>query len=124
MTSTLLRIAAALGLVGAGVIHADLYIHGYRVLSFVGPAFLLQAAASFALAVLLPFTSLVLLRLAAVGAAFGALVGFVLSRTVGLFGFSEHGLEPSPQALLSIVAEVAVLLFLAADFIVRPRLAT
>jgi hypothetical protein len=39
--------------------------------------------------------------------------GFVLSRTVGLYGFVEHGLQPAPQALLSLVFEIAVLLLLA-----------
>jgi hypothetical protein len=36
----------------------------------------------------------------------GALVAFVLSRTVGLFGFSERGWQPSPHAAVSVVAEL------------------
>ncbi|PPK65617.1 hypothetical protein V5P93_005087 [Actinokineospora auranticolor] len=122
MTSFILRVAAAVALLGAGLVHADLYLHGYRALAVIGPAFLLQAAASLALAVLLPCTDLLLLRLAAAGAAGGALVGFVLSRTVGLFGFTESGLQPAPEALLSVIAEFAVLALLTADVLYRKRL--
>jgi len=48
-----LRIAAAVCLAVTGYVHADLYIHGYRVIPFIGPAFLVQASGSFAVALLL-----------------------------------------------------------------------
>ncbi|MFJ2737956.1 hypothetical protein ACIO2U_37565, partial [Streptomyces sp. NPDC087317] len=54
-----------------------------------------------------------LLKLAAAGVALGALGGFAASGTVGVFGFTEHGLQPAPQALLSILAETGTLLLLA-----------
>ncbi|WP_103336578.1 hypothetical protein [Amycolatopsis sp. CA-126428] len=54
-----------------------------------------------------------LLRIAAAGLAAGASAGFVLSRTTGLFGFSERGFQPAPKALLSVVAEVAVVVLVA-----------
>ena len=38
----------------------------------------------------------------------GSLVAFALSRTVGLFGFSEQGWQPSPHAAVDMVAEVLV----------------
>jgi hypothetical protein len=38
----------------------------------------------------------------------------VLSRTVGLFGFIERGWEPSPQAALSVIAEVFTVVLVAA----------
>jgi hypothetical protein len=31
---------------------------------------------------------------------------FALSRTVGIFGFSEIGWQPSPHAAISVVAEL------------------
>jgi hypothetical protein len=46
----------------------------------------------------------------AVSAAGGALVAFVLSRIVGLFGFSERGWVPSPRAAISVGAEVLTIL--------------
>ncbi|MFV5998723.1 hypothetical protein ACNPQM_41915 [Streptomyces sp. NPDC056231] len=42
--------------------------------------------------------------------AIGALAGFATSRTIGLFGFTERGLQPAPQALLSLIAETLTLL--------------
>jgi hypothetical protein len=112
------NVAAAAALAGSGFIHAQLYLDGYRFIHVVGVLFLLQAAVSFAFSLLL-LASVVarpplLIRLAAAGATLGALAGFVASRTVGVFGFTEHGLQPAPQAILSILTEVAVLLLLAA----------
>jgi hypothetical protein len=109
----LTRLGIAAGLALTGYLHADLYAHGYRGLHVIGPSFLWLAGASFALATLFAAAVAVpepaLLRLAAASLAAGALAGFVLSRTVGLFGFVERGLQPAPQALLSLVAESAVL---------------
>ncbi|WP_203612581.1 hypothetical protein [Amycolatopsis sp. SID8362] len=104
-----LRIATAVCLAASGFLHAQLYAGGYRVIPVIGPAFLVQASAAFAVALLLLVGGPFLLRLAAAGLAAGALAGFVLSRTIGLFGFSERGFQPAPQALLSVLAEVAVL---------------
>ncbi|MFF9126300.1 hypothetical protein ACF09J_23850 [Streptomyces sp. NPDC014889] len=108
------RTAIAATLAGSGYIHARLYGGEYRFLPVVGPLFLLQASVSFAVAALLLVGMPPLLRLAAAGVALGALGGFAASRTVGVFGFTEHGLRPAPQALLSILAEAGTLLLLAA----------
>jgi hypothetical protein len=107
------RYVTAVLLAAAGFIHADLYLHGYRAIPLVGPAFLLQASGSFAIAVLLLASDVLILRLAAAGLAAGALAGFVLSRTVGFGGFVERGFDPAPQALISVLLEVAVLVLLA-----------
>lgn len=109
----LLRIGAALGVAASGYLHAELYIHGYRAIPGIGPAFLLQASASFAVALLLLASGALILRLGALAVTLGALGGFVLSRTVGVLGFIEHGLEPAPQALLSIGVEVVTVALLA-----------
>ncbi|MFB6963336.1 hypothetical protein ACFCYB_41920 [Streptomyces sp. NPDC056309] len=108
-----LRVAIAATLAGSGYIHAQLYIDEYRFIHVVGPLFLLQASVSFAVAALLLIGMPPLLKLAAAGVALGALGGFAASRTVGVFGFTEHGLQPAPQALLSILAETGTLLLLA-----------
>lgn len=106
------RIVAALCLAISGYLHAQLYLRGYRAIPGIGPAFLLQASGSFAVGILLLAAAPAILRLAAAGLAGGALVGFALSRTVGIFGFVEHGLNPAPQALLSILTEIATLCLL------------
>ncbi|MEV6839031.1 hypothetical protein AB0N17_31730 [Streptomyces sp. NPDC051133] len=114
LLSPTLRTATAATLAAGGYIHAQLYIGGYRFIHVVGSLFLLQASASFALAaVLLVGTPPPLLRIAEAGVALGALGGFTASRTVGVFGFTETGLQPAPQAVLSILAETGTLLLLA-----------
>ncbi|MFB7666369.1 hypothetical protein ACFC1R_20850 [Kitasatospora sp. NPDC056138] len=108
------RLAVAATLAGSGYIHARLYLTGYRFIHVVGALFLLQAVAAFAVAALVLFTAPALLRAAAAGVALGALAGFAASRTIGVFGFTEHGLQPAPQALLSLLLEAGTLLLLAA----------
>jgi len=90
----LLRVGAAGCLAASGVIHAELYLHGYRSLPGVGPAFLLQASGSLAVALLLPLTSAMMLRLAAAALAAGALVGFILSAPSGSSGSSNTACNP------------------------------
>ena len=115
------RLAAAVLLAASGWFHAELYVHGYRTIPYIGPMFLLQGAGSFAVALLLLVSGAGVLRLGAVGLAGGALAGFLASRTVGMFGFVETGFEPAPQALLSVLAEVAVVLLVAGP-VIRRRL--
>jgi len=104
------RVLAAAATAVTGYVHAELYIDGgYRVIPTVGPAFLLLASAAFAVAALLLVSGSPGLRLGAAGVACGALGGFVMSRTVGVFGFTERGLQPAPQALISLVAELTLL---------------
>lgn len=108
----IIRLAVAATVATSGYVHASLYIHGYRLISPIGPMFLLQAAVSFAVAALLLFAGPPILELAAAGTALGALGGFVLSRTVGIAGFTERGFEPHPDALLSVLSEIATLALL------------
>ena len=107
----LLTAAAGATLAASGGVHAQLYLDGYRYVHVVGVLFLLQAAASFGVGALLLagvfLAPPALIQLAAVGTALGALAGFVASRTIGVFGFIEHGLQPAPEALISILAECA-----------------
>jgi hypothetical protein len=103
------RVAAAGCLAVSGVIHAQLYLHGYWTIPGVGPAFLLQASGALAVTLLLLLTATVVPRLIAAGLALGALGGFAASRTIGIFGFIEYGLQPAPQALISVLVEIAIL---------------
>ena len=114
--NVVLRLATAMCLAVSGYLHAQLYLGGYRVIPVIGPSFLVQASAAFAVALLVALGGPLLLRLAAAGLAAGALAGFVLSRSTGLFGFSERGFQPAPEALLSVLAEAAVLVLVAVEF--------
>jgi hypothetical protein len=100
------RIGIAAAMAVSGISHAYLYIHGYQHIPTIGAAFILQASVSFAVAVLILIGGPGWLRWAAALVAGGALVAFVLSRSVGLFGFSERGWQPSPHAAVSVIAEL------------------
>ena len=117
----LIRLAVVVTLSGSGFVHAKLYLDGYRFIPYIGAVFLLQAAVSFAVAALLLFTSAPILLLLAAGASAGALGGFLLSRTVGVFGFVERGFDPQPYALLSVLAEVLCLLLIGSLWVLRAR---
>src|ERR1700692_4006377 len=102
----LIRLAMAASLAVTGISHAYLYVHGYQHIPTIGTAFVVQASVSFALAVLILIGGPSWLQWAAAAVSGGALGAFVLSRTVGLFGFSETGWEPAPHAAISVSAEV------------------
>ncbi|MGH3554601.1 MAG: hypothetical protein ACRDT5_18840, partial [Mycobacterium sp.] len=98
------RIGIAAAVTVSGISHAYLYIHGYHHIPTIGDAFVLQASVSFAVAALILVGGPGWLRWVAALVAGGALVAFGLSRTAGLFGFSERGWEPSPHAAVSVAA--------------------
>jgi hypothetical protein len=115
------RIGIAAGMAVSGISHAYLYIHGYQHIPTIGAAFMLQASVSFAVAVLILIGGPEWLQWAAAVVAGGALIAFVLSRTVGLFGFSERGWQPSPHAAVSVVAELLTVGLWAAYLVGRRR---
>ncbi|MGB7872449.1 MAG: hypothetical protein WBM01_30010 [Mycobacterium sp.] len=108
------RIGIAVTLAVSGISHAYLYIHGYQHIPMIGTSFIVQASVSFALAALVLLGGPAWLRWAAAMLAGGSLVAFALSRTVGLFGFSEQGWQPSPHAVVSVVAEALTVVLWAA----------
>ena len=110
-----LRVGIGATLAVSGVIHAYLYVHGYRSIPTIGPAFLLQASVFCALAVLILAGGPDWLRWAGGVASVAALAAFALSRTVGLFGFTERGWQPSPHAAVSVIAEVLTVALVAAS---------
>jgi hypothetical protein len=102
------RLVLALSLAVSGVVHAMLYAHGYRHIPVVGPAFLIQAAVFIALAILIAAGGPSWFWWLAAMLSAGTLVAFGLSRTVGFAGFVEHGWNPAPQAAVSVVAQLVV----------------
>jgi FtsH-binding integral membrane protein len=115
------RLGIAVGLIVSGISHAYLYIHGYHHIPTIGGAFVVQAGVSFALALLILLGGPSWLSWAAAALAAGALGAFVLSRTVGLFGFSETGWEPSPHAAISVAAELLTVVLWAVYVLARWR---
>jgi hypothetical protein len=116
----LLRLGLAVSLAVSAYSHAYLYIHGYQHIPMIGTAFLIQASVSFSLALLIVAGGPWWLEWGAAAMAGGSLVAFVLSRTVGLFGFTERGWDPSPHAALTVVAEALCVLLWAVAFVRLP----
>jgi drug/metabolite transporter (DMT)-like permease len=114
------RAALSVSLAVSGVAHAYLYVHGYRYIPTVGAAFLIQSSAFVALAILILFGGRRWLYWAAGLGALGSLIGFAMSRTIGLLGFVEHGWEP-PYGPLVVVAEVLTVLIVAVPLITQRK---
>ena len=115
----MLRVAGAGLLIAAGAIHLDLYLTGYRTIPTIGWLFLLQVIAAFGLglAVLaIPGRFVIPGRLAAgagAGFALATLGGYLLSVSIGLFGFKEVRTAAGIAAGLVEVAAFVVLAALA-----------
>jgi hypothetical protein len=117
------RILGALSLLAVGIDHIEqYYIDSYSVVPTIGTLFVLNFASAvpITLGLLAPvrrlagrWTNAVLavLALSGIGVAAGSLAGLLISESSGLFGFMEIGYRFA--IVLSIVFEVATILFLA-----------
>lgn len=117
---TVVRLAAAAAVLVGGLVHVQLYFDGYRNFpnANLGRSFVVNGIVSVVIAAALVVRRDAFVRLAAAAVAAGTLVAFALSRSDrGIFGFSERGLEPSPQAALTLVAEILVLALVAVSFV-------
>jgi hypothetical protein len=109
-------VAAVLVLVG-GYIHLKLYFDGYRDIpdANLGRSFLLNAAAAVVVAAALVLWRNVWALVAGLVLVNATLIGFGLSRTSrGIFGFTESGFQPSPEAAISLVVEIGAAVILIA----------
>ena len=120
-------VGAVLSLVG-GAAHLWLYRQGYRDVpnANLGRSFLAHAAASGFVAGLLVLAIGPLWRklsaLAGIGLAVGGLAAIAISRTSrGLFGFTEHGLQPAPEGLIVVGAEIGMIVALAMSIVIEWR---
>ena len=107
-------VAAVLVLIG-GYIHLKLYFDGYRDVpdANLGRSFLLNAAAAVVVAAALVFWRNVWALVAGLVLVNATLIGFGLSRTSrGIFGFTESGFQPSPEAAISLVVEIGAAVIL------------
>jgi plastocyanin len=111
-----LRYLAAVLLLVGGLVHLKLYFDGYRDFpdENLGRSFLLNAIASVLVAIAVAVRREMLVRIAGIVVAGGTLVAFAISRTDrGIFGLKEDGLNPSPEALIALIAEVGAIVLLA-----------
>lgn len=116
-----LRIGGAIALLGAGLVHLDLYFGGYRNAGSVpnfGRTILLNAIASGVVAIAVAARGEWFVRLAGIALPVVTLAAFTFTHTGHTFlEFQGDGLQPSPQAQLVLVAEVAAIVLLAATFL-------
>lgn len=117
-----LRLVAAVAILVGGLVHLELYFRGgYR--SFpnanLGRSFLVNGVASVLVAAVLMIRREVIVRLAGITVSVGTLIAFYVTRQSdrGIFGFTEKGLEPSPQAALALIAELIAVVVLLASFV-------
>ena len=114
---TIARLVAAALVLAGGIVHLDLYLHGYRHVSNhnLGLSFLANVIASFVIAGALVLADRRPIYIAGIALADGSLVAFAKSRTAsGIFGLTERGWQPSPQAALAVGAELAAAILLLA----------
>jgi len=109
-----LRITTAAVTVILGAIHLQLYMESYKDIPIdnIGRSFLLNAVASLAAAAVVMLWSHQLAPVAPLLLANSTLIAFGLSRTDrGIFGFTERGWSPTPQAAAAVAAEIAAAVF-------------
>ncbi|WP_227747952.1 hypothetical protein [Oerskovia douganii] len=113
----LLRGVTAAGLLLSADVHLFLYVQGYRDIEVVGPLFLLNAVAGFALGLLVLVWRHWLPLLGAVGFSVATLGAFYLSTTVGFFAVEETlgGVQQVTAAVSEWVALVGALLALVVE---------
>ncbi len=114
-------LTASVLLLAGGAVHTRLAIDAYGTDDLV-VAFFVNGIASALVVGALAFSRSVWALVAGIGVAAGSLVALALSRTGdGLLGFQGNGLDPAPDALLTIVFEGVALVLLAWVLLERRR---
>ncbi|MBW3649958.1 MAG: hypothetical protein KY458_05250 [Actinobacteria bacterium] len=106
------RLAAAGFILAGGFIHLELWVDGYRRIPGIGPLFLLNVVASALVALALVVGKArgqVLVVAAALTVSSAA--ALLISRTVGLLGFTEGW---TPAAIQAMAAEAGAIVAIAA----------
>jgi hypothetical protein len=108
-------------LVASGLIHLHLWDIAYRHVATLGPLFLLQAISAIVLAVAVLATRHILAVAAGLALAAGTIVGFILARTVGIFGFKLTFSSGLANTVLIIEIVAVVMLALTGAMLLRRR---
>ena len=88
MTARLTRAFAAVLLLAGGIVHFNLWNSGYRHIPTIGLLFMANFVGSIAAAAAVMTSRRASVAFAGITFAAGSLVALVLSRTVGVFGFT------------------------------------
>ena len=106
-------------LVASGVIHLHFWDIAYRHVATLGPLFLVQLISAFVLAAALVVTRKLIVVAASCLLMGGTIIGFILVRTVGLFGFTLTFTSGLAATVLVIEAAAVVLTAITAWVITR-----
>ena len=117
----LLYLADAGLLVASGLIHLHLWDIAYRHVKTLDVLFLVQVVLCLLAAVTLLVTRHLLVVAGAAALMAGTLVGFVLARTVGIFGFRLTFSSGLADTVLVVEAAAVVMLVLTAWLQLRQR---
>jgi len=110
----LLYLADAGLLVASGLIHLHLWDIAYQHVKVLDVLFLVQVALALAAAVVLLITRQLLVVLGAILLMAGTIVGFILARTVGIFGFRLTFSSGLAYTVLIIEAAAIIMLIVTA----------
>jgi hypothetical protein len=108
-------------LVASGVIHLHLWDIAYRHVATLGPLFLVQAISAIVIAIAVLATRHILAVAAGLALAAGTIVGFILARTVGIFGFKLTFSSGLANTVLVIEIVAVVMLALTGVMLLRRR---
>jgi hypothetical protein len=98
-------------MIASGAIHLHLWDIAYRHVKTLGPLFLVQACAALVIALAVLITRHILAVAAGLALCGGTIVGFILARTIGIFGFKLT--FSSGLANLVLVIEILAIITLA-----------
>ena len=98
-------------LIASGAIHLHLWDIAYRHVATLGPLFLVQACSALVIGLAVLLTRHILAVAAGLALCAGTILGFILARTVGIFGFKLT--FSSGLAYTVLVVEAAGIVMLA-----------
>jgi hypothetical protein len=110
LTRALMWLGAVFILI-SGIEHLHLWDIAYRHVATIGPLFIVQGIVTILLAIVLAAGLRLFLVLAGLALMAGTIVGFVLAKTTGLFGFKLPSI--SNLAWFTLAVEIAAILVLA-----------
>jgi hypothetical protein len=106
-------------MVASGLIHLHLWDIAYRHVKTLDQLFLVQVAAALVLALAVLFIRHVLVVVASLLLMAGTIVGFLLARSVGIFGFKLTFTSGLANTVLIIEVAAVILLAITAWLMVR-----
>lgn len=115
----IVRLCAVTFVVIGGLVHLQLWRTGYRDIPKVGDAFLGNVGLSAVVAVAVLVWNNWRVHVAGIVFSLGSLVALVMSRTVGVLGFTEQ--EWTDRAIQATTAEIGAIVTLAVVMQMRQR---